>query len=91
MCPVRHGRLAGLKGEGPHAGVPATLVRLDGLARQVPDADTGALLDRGGQTLQASLTSLQSALAGPGGYTYIRTQPFATGSILTVDGGTALA
>ena len=56
-----------------------------------PDADTGALLDRGGQTLQASLTSLQSALAGPGGYTYIRTQPFATGSILTVDGGTALA
>jgi uncharacterized membrane protein YccC len=38
----------------------------------VPDADTGALLDRGCQTLQASLTSLQSALAGPGGYTYTR-------------------
>ena len=32
----------------------------------VPDADTGALLDRGGQTLQASLTSLQSALASRG-------------------------
>jgi len=38
----------------------------------VPDADTAALLNRGGQTLQASLTSLQSALAGPGGYTYTR-------------------
>ena len=38
----------------------------------VPAADTAALLDRGGQTLQASLASLQSALAGPGGYTYTR-------------------
>jgi uncharacterized membrane protein YccC len=38
----------------------------------VPDADTAALLNRGCQTLQASLTSLQSAVAGPGGYTYTR-------------------
>jgi hypothetical protein len=38
----------------------------------VPAADTTALLDQGCQTLQASLTSLQSALAGPGGYTYTR-------------------
>src|SRR5580693_6945418 len=38
----------------------------------VPAADTAALLNRGGQTLQASLASLQSALAGPGGYTYTR-------------------
>jgi len=38
----------------------------------VPAADTAALLDRGGQTLQASLASLQSALTGPGGYTYTR-------------------
>ena len=38
----------------------------------VPDAGTAALLNRGGQTLEASLTSLQSALAGPGGYTYTR-------------------
>jgi hypothetical protein len=32
----------------------------------VPDADTAALLNRGCQTLQASLISLQSALASPG-------------------------
>jgi hypothetical protein len=38
----------------------------------VPPADTAVLLDRGCQTLQTSLTSLQSALAGPGGYTYTR-------------------
>jgi Fusaric acid resistance protein-like len=38
----------------------------------VPDAGTVALLNRGCQTLQASLTSLQSAVAGPGGYTYTR-------------------
>jgi hypothetical protein len=38
----------------------------------VPEAGTAALLNRGGQTLEASLTSLQSALAGPGGYTYTR-------------------
>ena len=37
-----------------------------------PDADTAALLDRGCQTLQASLTSLQSAVAGPDGCTYTR-------------------
>ena len=36
-----------------------------------PDADT-ALLDRGCQTLQASLTSLQSAVADPGGCTCAR-------------------
>ena len=36
----------------------------------VPDADTAALLNRGCQTLQASLISLQSALAGPGDYIY---------------------
>jgi uncharacterized membrane protein YccC len=33
----------------------------------VPGADTAALLNRGCQTLQASLTSLQSAVAGPHG------------------------
>ena len=38
----------------------------------VPDADTAALLNRGCQTLQASLTSLRSAVAGPGGCTYTR-------------------
>ena len=38
----------------------------------VPDADTAALLNRGCRTLQASLTSLQSALAGPGRWTYTR-------------------
>jgi len=37
-----------------------------------PDADTAALLDRGGQTLQASLTALQSAVADPHGTTYTR-------------------
>jgi uncharacterized membrane protein YccC len=38
----------------------------------VPAADIAVLLDRGCQTLQASLASMQSALAGPGGYTYTR-------------------
>jgi uncharacterized membrane protein YccC len=38
----------------------------------VPDADTAALLNRGCQTLQASLRSLQSAVAGEGGGTYTR-------------------
>jgi len=38
----------------------------------VPDADTANLLNRGCQTLQASLTSLQSAVAGPSGCTYTR-------------------
>jgi Fusaric acid resistance protein-like len=38
----------------------------------VPDADIAALLNRGCQTLQASLTSLQSAVAGLGGCTYTR-------------------
>jgi fusaric acid resistance family protein len=38
----------------------------------VPDADTVALLNRGCQTLQASLTSLQSAVAGPGSCAYTR-------------------
>jgi uncharacterized membrane protein YccC len=38
----------------------------------VPDADTAALMNRGCQTLQASLTSLQSAVAGPDGCTYTR-------------------
>jgi uncharacterized membrane protein YccC len=38
----------------------------------VPDADTAALLNQGCQTLQASLSSLQSAVAGPGGRTYTR-------------------
>ncbi len=38
----------------------------------VPDADTAALLDRGCHTLQASLTSLQSAVAGPHRGTYTR-------------------
>jgi uncharacterized membrane protein YccC len=38
----------------------------------VPDADTAALLSRGCQTLQASLTCLQSAVAGPGSCTYTR-------------------
>jgi hypothetical protein len=33
----------------------------------VPDADTAALLNRGCRTLQASLSSLQSAVAGLGG------------------------
>ena len=37
-----------------------------------PDADTTALLDLGGQTLQASLTALQSAVAGPNGGSYTR-------------------
>ena len=37
-----------------------------------PDADTAALLDRGCQTLQASLTALQSAVADPRGTTYNR-------------------
>jgi uncharacterized membrane protein YccC len=37
-----------------------------------PDADTAALLDRGCQTLQASLTGLQSAVADPHGTTYTR-------------------
>jgi uncharacterized membrane protein YccC len=37
-----------------------------------PDADTAALLDRGCQTLQASLTALQSAVADPQGTTYAR-------------------
>jgi hypothetical protein len=37
-----------------------------------PDADTAALLDRGCQNLQASLTGLQSAVAGPHGITYTR-------------------
>jgi uncharacterized membrane protein YccC len=37
-----------------------------------PDADIAALLDRGCQTLQASLTSLQSAVADPHGTTYAR-------------------
>ena len=37
-----------------------------------PDADTTALLDRGCQTLQASLTALQSAVADPHGTTYTR-------------------
>jgi hypothetical protein len=38
----------------------------------VPGADTAALLNQGCQTLQASLSSLQSAVAGPGGCTYTR-------------------
>jgi uncharacterized membrane protein YccC len=38
----------------------------------VPDADTAALLDRSCHTLQASLTSLQSAVAGPHRGTYTR-------------------
>ncbi len=38
----------------------------------VPDADTAALLNRGCRTLQASLTCLQSAVAGQGGCTYTR-------------------
>jgi hypothetical protein len=38
----------------------------------VPDADTAALMNRGCQTLQASLTSLQSAVSGPDGCTYTR-------------------
>jgi hypothetical protein len=38
----------------------------------VPDAGTAALLNRGCQTLQASLTCLQSAVAGLGGCTYTR-------------------
>jgi hypothetical protein len=38
----------------------------------VPDADTAALMNQGCQTLQASLSSLQSAVAGPGGCTYTR-------------------
>jgi uncharacterized membrane protein YccC len=38
----------------------------------VPDADTAALLNRGCQTLQASLSSLQSAVAGLGGGSYTR-------------------
>jgi uncharacterized membrane protein YccC len=37
-----------------------------------PDADTAALLDRGCQTLQGSLTALQSAVADSQGTTYIR-------------------
>jgi hypothetical protein len=37
-----------------------------------PDADTAALLDRGCQNLQASLTSLQSAVADPHGTTWTR-------------------
>jgi uncharacterized membrane protein YccC len=37
-----------------------------------PDADIAALLDRGCQTLQASLTALQSAVADPHGTTYTR-------------------
>jgi hypothetical protein len=37
-----------------------------------PDADTAALLDRGCQNLQASLTSLQSAVADPRGTTWTR-------------------
>jgi hypothetical protein len=37
-----------------------------------PDADTAALLDRGCQTLQASLTALQSAVAAADGTTYTR-------------------
>jgi uncharacterized membrane protein YccC len=37
-----------------------------------PDADTAALLDRGCQTLQASLTALKSAVADPHGTTYTR-------------------
>jgi uncharacterized membrane protein YccC len=37
-----------------------------------PDADTAALLDRGCQTLQASLTALQSAVAGPDRGSYTR-------------------
>ena len=37
-----------------------------------PDPDTTALLDRGCQTLQASLTVLQSAVAGPDGGSYTR-------------------
>ena len=35
-----------------------------------PDAGTAALLNQGCRTLQASLSSLQSAVAGPGGCTY---------------------
>ena len=38
----------------------------------MPGADTAALLDRGYQTLQASLTSLQSAVADRRGGTYTR-------------------
>jgi uncharacterized membrane protein YgaE (UPF0421/DUF939 family) len=38
----------------------------------MPGADTAALLDRGCQTLQASLTSLQSAVADSHGGTYTR-------------------
>jgi hypothetical protein len=37
-----------------------------------PDPDTTTLLDRGCQTLQASLTALQSAVAGPDGGSYTR-------------------
>jgi uncharacterized membrane protein YccC len=37
-----------------------------------PDPDTAALLDRGCQTLQASLTALQSAVADPHATTYTR-------------------
>ena len=37
-----------------------------------PDADTAAVLDRGCQTLQASLTALQSAVAGLDGGSYTR-------------------
>ena len=37
-----------------------------------PDPDTTALLDRGCQTLQASLTALQSAVTGPDGGSYTR-------------------
>jgi uncharacterized membrane protein YccC len=37
-----------------------------------PDLDTAALLDRGCQTLQASLTALQSAVADPHATTYTR-------------------
>jgi hypothetical protein len=44
----------------------------DGVDPPGRDAEGEALLNRGCQTLQASLTSLQSAVAGPGGYTYTR-------------------
>jgi hypothetical protein len=69
-------------GQGQRAGatiVAATSARRYALnlvrdipSAAVPDADTAALLNRGCRTLLASLSSLQSAVAGLGGGTYTR-------------------
>jgi uncharacterized membrane protein YccC len=75
-------RLVAAGGQGERAGTAlaaATAARRYALTLMrdippaaAPDADTAALLDRGCQTLQASLTALRSAVADPHGTTYTR-------------------